>query len=500
MVGSVRLVSSSTVYLALGSNLGDRRSNLLDAIGQLRRKVRIVRVSSLYETEPAYLSDQPAFLNLVLEAAAKPAELPPDALLAFVKGIERGMGRTAGIRYGPRPIDIDILTYGDHRVERPELTIPHPRIAERAFVLAPLAELAPGLVLPGQSEDVASLARRPEVRGQVLCVSGKLDWHLVSDVQEQMPLARLSLTRAGVSGLRRIVRLGSPPGPELFDAVIDVSAELRPDQKGVHMSRFSDTVEEIMDEASVEEAPTMEALAERIARQILRDQRTRRSDVHLRAQFPLERHAPVTGKPTQEVYTLIGVAAATRSRVARLVGVEASGMMACPCAQDMVAAQARARLLEEGFSPAQAERALELVPVATHNQRGVGTLLVGTEELVDARDLVAIVEGAMSSEVYGLLKRPDEHFVVAKAHRRPRFVEDAVREMLSGVVERYPGLPDDAFVLARQVNDETIHRHQADAERSATVGELRAELDGRAYVHPHTTLDVWLRARLGGAD
>jgi len=126
-------------------------------------------------------------------------------------------------------------------------------------------------------------------------------------------------------------------------------------------------------------------------------------------------------------------------------------------------------------------------------------LLISAERPIHPPDLVSLVEGAMSSENYDLLKRPDELFVVAKAHRHPRFVEDAVREMLYGVIERYPDLPDDTFAQARQVNLETIHKYDVYAERAGTFAELRHELTGGSYVTPHTTLDAWLRARLNGA-
>jgi GTP cyclohydrolase-4 len=162
----------------------------------------------------------------------------------------------------------------------------------------------------------------------------------------------------------------------------------------------------------------------------------------------------------------------------------------------MVATQTRERLLGNGFSPAEVNRVLEIVPMATHNQRGRGTLIVGTDRPIRAQDLVHIVEAAMSSENYDLLKRPDELFVVAKAHRHPRFVEDAVREILLGLIELYPQLPDDTFVLARQVNFETIHKHDVYAERSGVLGELRDEISNGRYLTPHTTLDAWLRAHL----
>jgi GTP cyclohydrolase-4 len=172
-------------------------------------------------------------------------------------------------------------------------------------------------------------------------------------------------------------------------------------------------------------------------------------------------------------------------------------MMACPCAQDMVRAHARERLLEAGFDAAIADRMLAIVPLATHNQRGRGRLLVGGDQLVGAEDLVEIVEASMSSENYDLLKRPDELFVVEKAHRRPRFVEDAVREMLGTVAAMEPALPDGAYVHARQVNMETIHKHDVFAERGGTVGEIRAEMrDGTPGAS--TSLAAWLARQLEG--
>jgi MptA/FolE2 family GTP cyclohydrolase len=177
--------------------------------------------------------------------------------------------------------------------------------------------------------------------------------------------------------------------------------------------------------------------------------------------------------------------------VRRVVGVEASGINACPCAQGLVRNAATERLLDAGFAGGDIERILELVPLATHNQRGRGTLLVGTDEKINAEHLVEIVEASMSSPVYELMKRPDELFVVEHAHLQPRFVEDSVRYSLKGTLDRYPELADGDFVFARQVNLETIHRHDVVAERTGTVGELRGELGGTAAPR-HTELSDWL--------
>jgi len=243
------------------------------------------------------------------------------------------------------------------------------------------------------------------------------------------------------------------------------------------------------------QAPAVESLAERIARQLSVGHEARRADVEIRAHFPLTRRAPLSGKPSQELYTLIGRAVATPDRCVRLVGVEAEGMMACPCAQEMVRTHSRERLVESGMDGALADRVLELVPLATHNQRGLGRLMVGTDRPLRAEDLVEIVETSMSSENYDLLKRPDELFVVEKAHRHARFVEDAVREMLYNVMGVYRDLPDDAYVHARQVNMETIHKHDVFAERGGTIGEIRAETRDGAPPGA-TTLVAWLATQL----
>ena len=132
-------------YLGLGSNMGDRQGNLGRALGFLSRKLQMGEVSSMYDTEPIGDVSQPRFLNLVCQIYTR---IAPAALLALAKGIETKLGRVSGKSNAPRPVDIDILFYGDQVIETPELVIPHPRLAERAFVLVPLAEIAPTLKHP----------------------------------------------------------------------------------------------------------------------------------------------------------------------------------------------------------------------------------------------------------------------------------------------------------------------------------------------------------------
>lgn len=160
-------MEQATVYLALGSNVGDRAAHLHAALDQLPPQVVVERCSAVYETEPAYVVAQARFLNMVVQAHTM---LAPPALLHRLKLIEQQVGRVATFRYGPRVVDLDILLYDNIQLDTPELTIPHPRITERAFVLVPLAELAPRLIVPGQTETVAVLAQRAGQHGDVVQV------------------------------------------------------------------------------------------------------------------------------------------------------------------------------------------------------------------------------------------------------------------------------------------------------------------------------------------
>jgi GTP cyclohydrolase I/GTP cyclohydrolase-4 len=322
---------------------------------------------------------------------------------------------------------------------------------------------------------------------------GSLRDELTVDLQASAPEIQLGLTRAGVTGVQKAIRIRHEGHEKTFAAEISCTVDLDPARKGVHMSRFPELFGEAIDEVVIGEAFLVETLAEHIARHIVSRQDALRAEVRIEAQYPLARRTPVTGLETQEIATLIGIASASPQRVRRVVGVEAWGINACPCAQGLVRGAAADRLLEAGFADGDVERILELVPLATHNQRGQGTLLVGTEARINAEHLVDIVERSMSSPVYELLKRPDELFVVEHAHLQPRFVEDAVRHALAATLEQHPGLGDDDFVSARQLNLETIHRHDVVAERSGTVGELRRELQG-AVAARHTELRDWLSA------
>jgi GTP cyclohydrolase I/GTP cyclohydrolase-4 len=333
------------------------------------------------------------------------------------------------------------------------------------------------------------------------------------DAQAEAPATRVSLSRVGVVGVEKVIRVCGGQGENgsaaernletgTYHAELECFVDLNPEQAGVHMSRFEEIVNEAIDQVVLSESLRAEGLAAHIAERVRERQDGLRAEVRISARYPETKAAPVSGLPTQEIYTLFGTAVASERGTRTLTGVEAQGMTACPCAQGLVEDGARERLAEQGFSPDQIDRVVESVPLATHNQRGIGRLYIGRPEDsgidIDARDLLAIVEQSMSSEIYELMKRSDERFVVEKAHANPRFVEDCVREMIRRVTEAYPDLAADALVQARQENLETIHRHNVVAERYGLISEIAAELDSGEHSRHHTTMREWLEAPADG--
>ncbi len=484
-----------TVYLGLGSNLGDRQGNVLQALQKLRAFSTVRAVSAYYEAPAVGGVSGPAFLNVAAEVAT---DLEPLALERKLRAVEVAIGRQRTQLLTARPIDIDILLVDGLTHDFGRFEVPHPYLATRPFNLIPLAEIAPGLLDPRSGKTIGELARACTDSG---VVKKARSLHFFANRQEEEPDVKLSINRVGVSSVKRIVRLRVGSAETVFNGEFSMVADLAPDRAGVHMSRFSELLEEAtLEVLSRGDAPgRIEDVVTAIAREIVGSQKALRADVRLRAAFGLERWTPVSGKRGEESYALVGIAHADESGVRRVVGVEAEGMTACPCAQLMVREHSVGELIEAGFTEAEANRALDALPVATHNQRGRGSVLIGTgderDAEISAEDLVEIVENSMSSETYDLLKRPDEFFIVNKAHHNPKFVEDVVRGIMARALDVYADFPDRTFLLASQVNYESIHKHDAFAEAFGTFGELRGELRTGAYASNKTDLASWLGTR-----
>jgi GTP cyclohydrolase-4 len=222
-----------------------------------------------------------------------------------------------------------------------------------------------------------------------------------ADVQARRPTTHVSLSRVGVTGVEKVIRIRSNGTEQLFYAELECFVDLPPSQKGAHMSRFEEVVNEAIDEVVLGEAFKAETLAAHIAERVRERQGVLRAEATIAARYPEHKKAPVSGARTQEIYTLHGRAVASERGTRRLVGVAAQGMTACPCAQELVMDRSEGRLREQGFTDDEIARVFESVPVATHNQRGLGTLYVGCPEScaepVEAQRLLEIVEASMSS-------------------------------------------------------------------------------------------------------
>ncbi len=304
---------------------------------------------------------------------------------------------------------------------------------------------------------------------------------LGEDVQARRPSTQVSLSRVGVTGVEKVVRIKPNGREQLFYAELECFVDLGPEQKGAHMSRFEEVVNEAIDEVVIGEAFKAETLASHIAERVRDRQGGMRAEVTIAARYPETKPAPASGSMTQEIYTLFGSAVASERGTRRLVGVQAQGMTACPCAQEMVMERSQERL-QRGRLHRRRDRAHLRAPCPWPPTTSAGSAPCTSAAPRPAtwpsrpRTCSRIVESSMSSEIYELMKRTDEVEVVEKAHRRPRFVEDCVREMVRQAAATYADLGPNAFISARQENFETIHKHNVVAERHGLVSELLQEL------------------------
>ena len=302
-------------------------------------------------------------------------------------------------------------------------------------------------------------------------------------------------SRVGLTGVETVVRLGvDQRSAQPFSARIECTVE--PDS-AQPTARFEDDIRDAIHTVVVGAAGMRaERLAQEVAERVRERRLARRVEVTIAARFPERRPAPVSGVPTQEISTLHARAMASARGTRWMVGVSAQGLTTAPDAKEVIAARSHERLAAGGFSEPEIARVLASIPGASHDQRSIGTLHLGCPEdcalEFDVAALLEIVEGAMSSEIFELMKRSDEGAVVERAHQRPRAVDDCVRAMISDAVERFADLPDSAFVAAAQVSTETIRHHQLTVDRAGLLGELRRELRTGEPTVPQTSMRQWL--------
>ena len=293
------------------------------------------------------------------------------------------------------------------------------------------------------------------------------------DTQDDAPNVPIKLTRVGVTGVKKLLQLErTNKRPIILLPTFDAFVDLPSHQKGVHMSRNPEAISEVLEDVAKDSTVDVESLCAKIVEKMMtKHEYAERVEISMTTDFMFMKESPVTKNKTQEMAQLKAKAVGLSDdngniEIRKSIGAELIGMTVCPCAQESVKESDKNKLLEF-LDEETTQKVLDTVTFASHNQRGVGTLLIEVPEdkIVKAEDLIDIIETSMSSPVCELLKR------------KPVFVEDCVRNMMEKIVNKYSDFPDDTLITARQENQESIHRHNAFAEKITTLGELKGELN-----------------------
>ncbi len=291
----------------------------------------------------------------------------------------------------------------------------------------------------------------------------------LGDVQNMKAEKRFKITRVGVTGVKKPIIVHRPWGDVTLNAEIDVFVDLPSEQKGSHMSRNVEVTGEVVDKSVRKPIEGLENLTSQMCEILLeRHEYATYSEVDISADYFLEKESP-KGRSSLENYKIKAKAEAVRGgELRRYIGVTVVGLNACPCAMETVKNYYRKKYPE-------LEGSLDKIPFITHNQRNKSTVMIEVpdDEYIEVNDLIDIIEDSLSSPTHEILKRDDEAAVVMKAHENPKFVEDVVRDILSKLLEKYSHLPDFTHVDVKSESEESIHKHNAFAERVTTFGELR---------------------------
>lgn len=305
------------------------------------------------------------------------------------------------------------------------------------------------------------------------------------DVQANIPDIPITLSRVGVTDVKKLVEVArADKRPIILISKFDIFVDLPSDRKGANLSRNFEAIDEVLEESITSPVFEIEELCSEVARRLLdRHEYATKAEVIMKSEYIVKRDTPVNKVKCQEVVDIFAEANAERHgnnevKVKKMVGAEVVGITACPCAQEITRDKAIAELKRLNVDNNAIYEFLNEVPMATHNQRGRGiiTIQVSNGYKVSIDRIIKIIEESMSSSIYELLKRNDEALLVETAHKNPKFVEDCVRTMAKKIVMEFRNIPDDSVITIKQINEESIHSHNAFAQRNATLGELKTEL------------------------
>ncbi len=311
---------------------------------------------------------------------------------------------------------------------------------------------------------------------------------ILPDVQAGNPDVRISLTKVGITEVKKLVEIArGSKRPIILIPTFNIFVDLPSNRKGANLSRNLEVIDKTLEDMIKKPIYAIEDLCVDISRDLLvKHEYASRAEVSMQGEYMIKRKSPVTNLECQEVYDIYADAVAMRGGlISKGIGARVTAMTACPCAQDIMKAEAEQKLRKIGVDGDMIEEFLTQMPMPTHNQRGVGTINIefadhrnGEHKRISIDSIIDIIEQSMSCQQFELLKREDEAYVVRTAHQNPKFVEDCVRTMAKNIVTKFPDLSADTIITIKQVNEESIHRHNAYAERIATFGELKREVNG----------------------
>ncbi|MBU2559758.1 GTP cyclohydrolase I FolE2 [archaeon] len=280
------------------------------------------------------------------------------------------------------------------------------------------------------------------------------------------------MKRIGILGIERLIEVKRPSGLVVLLPKIDVFLELGKDTKKSEQD-VKENVHQVINNALKEEISSIEELSAKIAKELSKF--AKQTEVKMEADYVVYRETPVTRQKTQATYKILARAMSENGKIKKMIGAEVMGIASCPCAQEGLTEHARENL---DFSKEDTEKILAAVPIGSHNQRNIATLYIEVPEEynLEVEGVIELLENSMSAKVYDVLKRKDEVHVVLESCKNPNFVEDVVRKILMDVMRNYVELPDESVIFAKSESFETIHQHNAIAERTSTLKELRQEV------------------------
>ncbi len=306
---------------------------------------------------------------------------------------------------------------------------------------------------------------------------------IFSDVQANEPLNQVYLNKVGVTNVKRVLNLNNNKYI-LINPIFSLFVDLPSSRKGANLSRNFEALDKILYNYNLNETEKkIENLCDDISYELLKfHEYSIMSEVSMKCQYIFKRLSPKSKIENQKFVDLYFRSTARREnnriKIKKKVTIELIGITACPCAQSMMKDSARSYLYSIGLSKDITENILNNIPMATHNQRGKGMISIEIDDVlfndnIDINSIIEIIESSMSSNIYEILKRLDEKSIVEEAHKNPKFVEDCVRSMAKKVVDKFPHLPDNSLIVISQINEESIHEHNAYAEIKNTIKNLR---------------------------